>query len=312
MREKTRDPACRFSLRTIDDSGLEFKLKRILAPPGKKICLGRDYDPDYTGGFKGKEEAQQQLQANIEALAEQQSVLYASSSHGLLIILQALDAAGKDSVIKHVMSGVNPQGCRVTSFKVPSAEELAHDYLWRSSKALPERGMIGIFNRSYYEEVLVVRVHPEFLDRQKLPPEARGPDIWRRRFAEINAFEKYLAANGFLVLKFFLNLSRAEQKKRFLARIDEPDKNWKFSAADVQERRFWIDYQAAYEDCINHTSTEWAPWFIIPADHKWFTRLAVSEVIVRTLKGLKLEYPKLSKERQKELGKMRALLEKEK
>jgi len=211
-----------------------------------------------------------------------------------------MDAAGKDGAIKHVMSGVNPQGCQVYSFKAPSAEELDHDYLWRSARRLPERGRIGIFNRSYYEEVLVVRVHPAFLDAQQLPDSAR-PMIWERRFEQINAFEKYWVENGIVVLKFFLNVSKEEQRQRFLARIDEPEKNWKFATADVKERGFWDEYQRAYQDCLNHTSTEWAPWHVVPADRKWFTRLAVSEIIVRTLKRLNLRYPEVSKQRRREL-----------
>ena len=231
--------------------------------------------------------------------------------YSLLIILQAMDAAGKDGTIKHVMSGVNPQGTQVTSFKAPSDEELDHDYLWRNFKTLPERGRIGIFNRSYYEEVLVARVHPEILDRQRIPPELKGKGIWKQRFEEINNFEKYVTHNGTVVLKFFLNVSKGEQKKRFLERIDLPEKNWKFSPFDVQERGRWDDYQAAYEDMFNHTSTEHAPWYIVPADHKWFTRLAVAAVIYQTMKDLKLEYPTVSDEHKQGLLKARELLENE-
>jgi len=289
---------------------LETKLGRFLVPPGKDISLA-DYDPAYTGGYKNKTAARKKLAANTEALAEQQEMLYAQDSYAILIIFQALDAAGKDSAIEHVMSGVNPQGCEVHCFKAPCAEELDHDYLWRTSRVLPERGRIGIFNRSYYEEVLVVRVHPELLERQRLPPAARGKDIWPRRFEEINAFEKYLVANGIVVIKFFLNVSREEQRRRFLARIDRPEKNWKFAIADVKERSFWDEYMRAYEEMLRHTSTEWAPWLVIPADNKWFTRLIVSETIVRTLRSLDLAFPKVSKARREELLAIRALLEDE-
>jgi PPK2 family polyphosphate:nucleotide phosphotransferase len=244
-------------------------------------------------------------------LAEYQNRLYAQNTYALLIILQAMDAAGKDGTIKHVMSGVNPQGTQVYSFKAPSDEELDHDYLWRNFKTLPERGRIGIFNRSYYEEVLVARVHPEILDRQRIPLELKSKGIWKQRFEEINNFEKYLTQNGTVVLKFFLNVSKAEQKKRFLERIDLPEKNWKFSPFDVQERSHWDEYQAAYEDMFNHTSSEHAPWYVVPADHKWFTHLAVAAVIYQTMKDLKLEYPTLSEEHKQGLSQARELLENE-
>jgi PPK2 family polyphosphate:nucleotide phosphotransferase len=234
-------------------------------------------------------------------LAEFQDRLYAQDTYSVLIVFQALDAAGKDGTIEHVMSGVNPQGCDVFSFKAPSAQELNHDYLWRCAKVLPERGKIGIFNRSYYEEVLVARVHPAILDGQKLPPEFKDAKIWKRRFEEINNFERYLSHNGIVVLKFFLNVSKAEQKRRFLERIDRPEKNWKFSPADARERTFWKDYMQAYEDCFNHTSTRWAPWYVIPADDKPFMRVAVASIIVRALYDLKLSYPKVSKHRLAEL-----------
>jgi PPK2 family polyphosphate:nucleotide phosphotransferase len=247
----------------------------------------------------------------VSRMAELQQKLYAQDTYALWLIFQAMDAAGKDGCIRHVMSGVNPQGCHVTSFKAPSVEELDHDYLWRASKALPMRGMIGIFNRSYYEEVLVVRVHPEFLAKQKLPPEARGDRIWKRRFRQINDFEKYLVDNGILVLKFFLNLSKGEQKKRFLARINESDKNWKFSVADYQERGHWDTYQKAYQDMLRRTSTARAPWFVIPADHKWFARLAVSEVICHALERLHLAFPKIDAKRRKELKEIKKMLEAE-
>lgn len=289
---------------------LEQYLSKLIVPPGKKIALAQDYQSAFTGSFIDKKAAKQQLEDNIAALAESQNTLYAQDTYALLLIFQAMDAAGKDGAIKHVMSGVNPQGCQVFSFKNPSAEELDHDYLWRCMTRLPERGRIGIFNRSYYEEVLVVRVHPALLDAQKLPTSARD-DIWQRRFKQINGFEKYLVENGIIIIKFFLNVSKEEQKQRFLARIDEADKNWKFSIADVKERQFWDDYQRAYEDCFNHTSTEWAPWYVIPADHKWFTRLAVSEIIVHTLKRLDLRYPQVSEARRQALQEIRQQLAEE-
>ncbi|MBF2099205.1 MAG: polyphosphate kinase 2 family protein [Gloeomargaritaceae cyanobacterium C42_A2020_066] len=269
-----------------------------------------DYATDYTGDF-AKKEAAEILSMGIERLALYQDRLYAQNRYALLIIFQALDAAGKDGTIKHVMSGINPQGCQVFSFKVPSAEELDHDYLWRYAKSLPERGRIGIFNRSYYEEVLVVRVHPELLEHQQLPPECRTGDIWSQRFAEINHFEQYLSQNGIVILKFFLHVSKAVQKKRFLERIDDPAKNWKFSLGDVQERAHWDDYQTAYEGVLSHTSTPWAPWHIIPADHKWFTRLAVAAFIYEKLESLQLHYPTLSSDQQQILGEARATLLKE-
>lgn len=289
----------------------ETFVKPFVVPPGKKISLVKDYDPGFKNSYATQADADEMLKAGIDRLAEYQDMLYAQDTFAMLIIFQAMDAAGKDGVVKHVMSGVNPQGVQVFSFKVPSAEELDHDYLWRNFKALPERGRIGIFNRSYYEEVLVVRVHPEILGRQQLPPALKGKDIWRRRFDEINSFERYLVDNGIVVLKFFLNVSKQEQKKRFLARIDEPDKNWKFSVGDAHERAHWDAYMAAYEDMFNHTSTEWAPWYIIPADRKWFSRLAVAGVIDFALQDLKLAYPKVSDERLQELQEARRLLESE-
>lgn len=279
--------------------------------PDRKIDLKKDCDPGYTGHILTKEDAQEQLATGIRKLVEQQDKLYAQDTYALLINFQAMDAAGKDSIIKHVMSGVNPQGVQVKSYKVPSAEELDHDYLWRNFVELPHRGNIGIFNRSYYEEVLVVRVHKEFLDRQQLPPYLKGRDIWERRYEEINNFEKYLTDNGIIVLKFFLNVSKETQRKRFLERIDQPDKNWKFSAADILERQYWDSYMAAYEKMLSHTSTPWAPWYIIPADHKWFTRLAVVSVINHTLEGLKLAYPKVSPEQKEALKKAKEELKRE-
>ncbi|NJO39821.1 MAG: polyphosphate kinase 2 family protein [Cyanobacteria bacterium CRU_2_1] len=285
-----------------------MKHDRFIVKPNSAISLEKDFDPSYKADYITKKDATGKLQSDIKRLGEYQDVLYAQNTYALLLIFQAMDAAGKDGTIKHVMSGVNPQGCQVYSFKAPSEEELDHDYLWRSMKALPERGRIGIFNRSYYEEVLVVRVHPEILAKQQLPPEAKGKEIWKRRFEEINNFEKYLVNNGIIILKFFLNISKAVQKKRFLERIDRPEKNWKFSASDVKERTFWKDYMTVYEDMFNHTSTEWAPWYIIPANHKWFTHLAVADVINTKLQALKLQYPIVSKEQRQELLQAREML----
>jgi len=281
----------------------------FLVPPGKKISL-KDYDPAFTGDFKDKKEAKQKLAKDVARLADLQEVLYAQDVYALLLIFQAMDAAGKDSAIKHVMSGINPQGCQVYSFKAPSTEELDHDYLWRCIRALPERGRIGIFNRSYYEEVLIVRVHPEILERQQLPPETKTKQIWRERFEDINNFERYLSRNGTIIVKFFLNVSKEEQAQRFLDRINRPEKNWKFSLSDVKERGHWPDYMAAYEDLLNHTSTDWAPWYIIPADKKWFTRAAVADIIISKLEALQLKYPVVADEKKEELIKARQMLEK--
>jgi PPK2 family polyphosphate:nucleotide phosphotransferase len=289
-----------------------FDLKHLLVQPGKTISLGKDFDPKYTGGFKEKEAALAELKANVERLASEQDVLYAADSYALLLVFQALDAAGKDGTIKHVMSGVNPQGCQVYSFKAPSHEELNHDYLWRSARVLPQSGRIGIFNRSYYEEVLVVRVHPELLAQQRLPPLGKDESLWKRRFEEINCFERHLVNNGVVILKFFLNVSKSEQKSRFLKRIEEKEKNWKFSAGDIRERRYWGDYMKAYEEMFNHTSSDWAPWFIIPGDHKWFTRLCVSEIIVAALSSLGLKYPKINDVQLAELQKAKEELLNEK
>jgi PPK2 family polyphosphate:nucleotide phosphotransferase len=275
---------------------------------GKKFRL-KDVDPGDAGKWHSKEEAAEALRAGVARLAELQNRLYAQDRWALLLIFQAMDAAGKDSTIKHVMSGVNPQGCQVFSFKAPSAEELDHDFLWRTTRCLPERGRIGIFNRSYYEEVLVVRVHPELLAAQKVPTALAGPQVWEKRFADINAFERYLTRNGTVVRKFFLHVSKSEQKKRFLERLDEPAKNWKFSAADVEERRKWGAYRDAYEDAIRHTATEHAPWYVVPADRKWFTRLVVSAAIVDALEDLDLHYPKLDTSKRRELEAARALLQ---
>lgn len=281
-----------------------------IAKPGSNIKL-KDFDPGYRGRFKKQDVDRGILQASIEKLAKYQDILYAQNTYALLIVFQAMDAAGKDGTIKHVMSGLNPQGCQVFSFKAPSSEELDHDYLWRSFKALPERGRIGIFNRSYYEEVLVVRVHPEILEKQQLPSEAKDKKIWGRRFEEINNFEKYLVNNGIIVLKFFLNVSKEEQKQRFLARLNQPEKNWKFSASDAKERGFWDDYMKAYEEVFTHTSTQWAPWHIIPADHKWFTRLSVAYFIYAKLKALNLKYPTVNEGHRQEILKAKEILENE-
>jgi PPK2 family polyphosphate:nucleotide phosphotransferase len=271
----------------------------------------KDFDPAETLGLKSKEHAQKKLEHGIARLAELQEKLYAQDRWAFLLILQAMDAAGKDSTIKHVMSGVNPQGCQVNSYKTPSAEELEHDFLWRTSRSLPERGKIGIFNRSYYEEVLVVRVHPELLAREKIPQQLCSEDIWQKRFEDINAFERYLSRNGIVVLKFFLHLSKKEQKKRFLERLDAPRKNWKFSVSDVMERQQWEKYMRAYEDMIRNTSTKHAPWYVVPADHKWFTRLVVAEATIDAMEKLDLSFPKMDAEKRKELKAARAALERE-
>ena len=282
-----------------------------IVKPGSQISLVKDYNPGYKCEFHQKGDAVRKLKAGIFQLAKYQDILYAQNNYSLLIIFQAMDAAGKDSTIKHVMSGVNPQGCQVFSFKAPSEEELDHDYLWRSMRALPERGRIGIFNRSYYEELLIVRVHPEILKKQQLPSFPKGDQIWKQRFEEINNFEKYLVNNGVIILKFFLNVSKSVQRKRFLERIDSPEKNWKFSASDLQERSFWDDYMNAYEEVFNHTSTEFAPWYIVPADRKWFTRLIVADIICQKLQELNLQYPKISEEYKRKLSEAKKALEAE-
>jgi PPK2 family polyphosphate:nucleotide phosphotransferase len=261
---------------------------------GKSFRL-KQIDPANTLSFDSdeKSKAQQALEAGVELLAKLQDKLYAQDRWAVLIIFQAMDAAGKDGAIKHVMSGVNPQGCEVSSFKSPSAEELDHDFLWRCAKRVPERGRIGIFNRSYYEETLVVRVHQNFLEGQKLPPDVKTKDLWKRRYQDITSFERYLSHNGILVLKFFLHVSKEEQQQRFLARIDDPGKNWKFSLNDVREREHWDEYMDAYEDTIRHTTSKHAPWYVVPADNKWFTRLVVASAIVTNLNALDLDYPAL-------------------
>jgi PPK2 family polyphosphate:nucleotide phosphotransferase len=274
---------------------------------GEKFRL-KDYDPADTGGLKDKEKALKTLQRGVELLSHFQEKLYAQDRWATLMIFQAMDAAGKDGAIKHVMSGINPQGCNVTAFKAPSSEELDHDYMWRAHKAVPERGKIGLFNRSYYEEVLVVRVHEEILVSQHLPTELIGKDIWEKRYEDINNFEKYLANNGVVILKFFLHLSKGEQKKRFLERLEMPEKNWKFSLADVKEREHWKDYQRAYEEMIQNTASKHAPWYVIPADNKWFTRLAVASAAIEALNSLDLQFPEVDKDKKKELEKVRAAL----
>jgi PPK2 family polyphosphate:nucleotide phosphotransferase len=283
-------------------------IKPYRVEDGKHFRL-KDHDPAHTAAVDSKEQAKQLLEEGVAKLAELQDKLYAEDRWALLLIFQAMDAAGKDGAIKHVMSGVNPQGCQVYSFKAPSSEELDHDYLWRTMKCIPERGRIGIFNRSYYEEVLVVRVHPELLKAQRIPPSLITKDIWKERFEDIRAFEHYMTRNGVLILKFFLNVSRQEQKRRFIERLEQPEKNWKFSAADIRERACWDDYMAAYEDMIRHTATPEAPWHVIPADNKWFTRIAVSSAIVDKMQNLNLAYPKVDKEKAKQLAAARKLLE---
>jgi PPK2 family polyphosphate:nucleotide phosphotransferase len=279
---------------------------------GKKFRL-KDIDPGDTGNLSDeqKPEAKEALAIGVETLAELQERLYAQDRWAVLLIFQAMDAAGKDGAIKHVMSGINPQGCQVYSFKSPSPEELDHDYLWRCLKSLPNRGNIGIFNRSYYEEVLVVRVHPEYLQGQKLPPSLVTKSIWEDRYEDIANVERYLSRNGVVIRKFFLHVSKKEQKKRFLARIDDPEKNWKFSMADARERGFWSDYAEAYEDMIRATATSYAPWYVVPADNKWFTRIVVAAAVIDTLGSLGLEFPEVDEQAKKELAKARAVLTKE-
>ncbi|MBI5760610.1 MAG: polyphosphate kinase 2 family protein [Planctomycetales bacterium] len=286
--------------------------------PGQKIRI-KDFDTgwDQTPKLKelgketAKERAKDLLAENLAELADAQNRLYADDRYSVLIILQAMDAAGKDGTIKHVMSGVNPQGCQVFSFKQPSAEELDHNFLWRCMKSLPERGRIGIFNRSYYEDVLVVKVHPELLDKQRLPDGKRGKSFWEARYDDINAFERHLVRNGTVILKFFLNVSKKEQKQRFLERLTDPSKNWKFSPSDVSERAHWDEYMDAYQDAINATSTEWAPWYVIPADHKWATRAVVADILTSTIRDLDARYPTLSDKQQAALSAAKVTLESE-
>jgi PPK2 family polyphosphate:nucleotide phosphotransferase len=290
-------------------------LKRIRVEPSREVHL-KNYDPKWTVRHElgaGSEETIREhgkriLQDNLSRLAHAQDLLYANGTHAVLIVLQAMDAAGKDGTIKHVMSGVNPQGCQVTSFKSPSTEELAHDFLWREAKALPARGQIGIFNRSHYEEVLVTRVHPELLAHQHVEPGKTDKKFWKKRYQDINAFEKHLACNGTVILKFFLHMSKETQKTRFLERLEDPKKYWKFSSADLREREYWKSYMRAYEEALGATSTSWAPWYVIPADHKWSARVLVAEVIGAAIEALHLKYPKVDAERMREIRKAKAAL----
>ncbi len=286
-------------------------IKPLRVKPGSKVNLAQDFDPGYKAGFLKKKDGAEMLQTSIALLADYQRRLAAQDTYGVLLCLQALDAGGKDGTIRHVMSGVNPQGVQVSSFKAPSEEELDHDYLWRHARRLPARGNIGIFNRSHYEEVLVVRVHPENLNREKLPQGAKEKDVWDRRYREINDWERYLSDNGFKVVKIFLNLSKEEQRTRFLKRIDVPEHNWKFSAADVRERAYWDDYQRAFSQMLSATSTPWAPWYVVPADRKWFARLCVGAVLAHTLIGIDPQYPEVSEQARRELAAVRRELEDE-
>jgi PPK2 family polyphosphate:nucleotide phosphotransferase len=286
--------------------------------PGGKVKLN-DFDPSWDDiqeieGLHKKDaqdKAQSFLKRNLLELEEAQELLWASDSYSILMVLQAMDAAGKDGIVKHVMSGVNPQGCQVFSFKRPSEEELDHNFLWRCMKALPERGRIGIFNRSYYEEVLVVRVHPEILEKQKLPSGKRGKSFWRERFEDINSFEKHLTRNGTVIVKFFLHISRKEQRERLLARLANPDKQWKFSTADLAERKYWPQYVESYEEALEATSTDWAPWYIIPANHKWVSRAAVASILTSTIHSLNLKYPQINKVQREALAQAKKQLESE-
>ena len=297
-----------------DDKRAE-NIAELISPlrvkPGSHVDLARDFDPAYKVAGLKKKDGVPLLKAGIEMLADYQARLAAQDTYGVLVCLQAIDAGGKDGTIRHVMSGVNPQGVHVSSFKVPSAEELDHDYLWRYASRLPARGDIGIFNRSHYEEVLVVRVHPDNLDRQRLPERARGNGLWDRRYREINEWERYLSDNGFKIVKLFLNLSKKEQRTRFLKRIDQLDKNWKFSAADVRERQFWDDYQRAFSEMLSATSTPWAPWFVIPADRKWFARICAGAVLVHSLMEINPQYPTVDKDEKRQLLAARQELENE-
>jgi len=286
-------------------------IKPFRVTPGAKVILARDFDPAFKAGVEHKKDGVDLLRHGVELLSEFQDRLAAQDTYGVLVVLQALDAAGKDGTISHVMSGVNPQGVSVHPFKVPSPEELDHDYLWRYAQRLPSRGGIGIFNRSYYEEVLVVRVHPEILDRQQLPEPSRRGDIWKRRYREINDWERYLTDQGYRIVKLFLNLSKEEQRRRFLRRLDLPDKNWKFSAADAKERGYWDTYRKAFSEMLSITSTEWAPWYVIPADRKWFARTAAAAVIADTLIRIDPRYPTVGDEERQALDATRLELEAE-
>jgi PPK2 family polyphosphate:nucleotide phosphotransferase len=291
---------------------LRERIQDLIAPmrvkPGRKVRLPEDFDPGYSHPDLTKEEGPELLAAGVEHLAELQDRLYSQDTYGILFVLQAMDAAGKDGTIKHVMSGVNPQGVSVTSFKAPSDEELDHTYLWRVQRAVPGRGMIGIFNRSHYEDVIVVRVHPDYLAGSKLPSAAREGDIWIRRYEEINAFEKHLVDNGILVVKVFLNVSKEEQRQRFLTRIEDPVKNWKFSSGDVREREHWDAYQEAFSHMLSHTSTAWAPWYVVPADKKWFARLSAAAILTHALQQVDPQYPTLGDAERAELAKCREQL----
>jgi len=297
---------------------IEFEDFRV--PPGKKISL-KDYDSGWVpvwakkeekeGKKTAKDQASAMIAANKQRLVELQEIFWANSTYAMMVVLQGMDGAGKDSAIGHVLSGVNPQGCQVTSFKTPCEGDLNHDFLWRDVKALPEKGIIGLFNRSYYEELLIVKVRPEVLAKEKLPPELVEKQFWNERYEDINMFERHLVRNGTVILKFFLNVSKEKQKERLLARLEEPDKNWKFSLTDFTERSKWTDYMAAYEEMLNMTSTEWAPWYVIPADKKWVTHVTISSIILSQIKKLNLKYPVLSKDQQAEFEKAKAELEKE-
>src|SRR5689334_10242554 len=300
--------------RMTDNGTARKRIDEFIAPfrvkPGSKVSLAHDFDPAFKAGIEKKKRGVELLATGVHMLTEYQARLAAQDTHGVLVVLQAMDAAGKDGTIRHVMSGVNPQGVAVHSFKVPSAEELDHDFLWRYAQRLPSRGEIGIFNRSHYEEVLVVRVHPENLDRQKLPKSTRE-DVWQRRYRAINDWERYLCENGFRVVKIFLNLSKEEQRRRLLRRIDLPSHNWKFSAADLKERARWDDYQKAISQCLSHTSSEWAPWYVIPADRKWFARIGAAAVLVHTLMDIDPQFPAVDDEQRKALLEVKAQLEAE-
>lgn len=289
--------------------------KKIIVPAHSKVAL-KHYPTDYTGQLQHKDEAKSIMKENLKKMDNLQDKLYAYDHYALLLIFQAMDAGGKDSTIRHVMSGVNPQGCQVFSFKQPSQNELEHDFLWRTYRALPERGRIGIFNRSYYEEVLTTHVHPEYIVRQRIPGIQKASDIdegfWQQRYQSINRMEEHLSHNGTVIMKFFLHVSKEEQKQRFLKRIHRPDKNWKFTMSDISERKHWDDYQIAFEKALSHTSTDFAPWYVIPADHKWFMRTLVSDLIVKKLSSLNLHYPKVGEKQKEEIEQARVYLESEK
>lgn len=291
--------------------GLTRLVEQFRVAPGSRVNLKKDFDPGFKAGWLKKSEGDEMLEQGVDLLSEYQDRLAAEATRGLLVVLQGIDAAGKDGTIRHVMSGVNPQGVSVHSFKTPSDEELSHDFLWRAVRHLPERGQIAIFNRSHYEEVLVVRVHPRLLERERILVPSRRTDLWQQRYRAINDWERHLVEEGFLVVKIFLNLSREEQRVRFLKRIDVPEKNWKFSASDVNERAWWEDYQRAFSAMLSNTSTQWAPWYVVPSDHKWFARIAVGAVLVDALVKINPQYPVLDRAARKELAEARARLEAE-